>query len=172
MTIDLDKRNSLKLLVGAALLPFAGPVCAQISDLENAEIDTFKDIRENLKLGGSALWLRGFNHHDGETGLAYEKVVYINACDEDTLRNVIRFFEEARAETVDNFAVNAGYEFAALTKVANESEPVPVMGVTGETISIIEGLARRSGLPYRLNQVAAHNRCIIAGLDSADPVRA
>ncbi|MBL4805197.1 MAG: hypothetical protein JKY71_10055 [Alphaproteobacteria bacterium] len=171
-TVDLSKRNTLRLLAGAAAFCVVRPAQAQISDLENAEIDTYKDIRENLRLGGSALWIRGMNHEDGETNLAYEKVMYLNACDTDTLRAVQRFFTEVREDTIDNFGINAGYQFSVLSKIPHESEPVPVMSMTANSLNYVEGMVRRMNLPYRLNAVGHENRCLIAGVDEAAPTQA
>lgn len=170
--IDHGRRDTLRLLLMGAAGYVAGPACAQISDFENNEIDMYREIRENLRLGGSALWIRGMNHEGGETNLAYEKVMYLNACDTDTLRAVQRFFTEVREDTIDNFGINAGYQFSVLSKIPQESEPVPVMSMTANSLNYVEGMVRRMNLPYRLNAVGHENRCVIAGVDGAAPAQA
>lgn len=94
----MNRRDVLKLMVGAAAVSFAGSASAQISDAENAEIDTHIEMRNMLSRGGIALWYQeDLFHADVSTPPVDKRVEYIFACDGiDVEDRIKKFFQAIR----------------------------------------------------------------------------
>lgn len=173
MEFSKERRGVLKALLGLAAIPVvgAGSARAQISDFENREIDTVSDIHEGLRLGGAAMWLRGFTHDGEGIDVGYEKIMYLNACDTNTGVSFQRFFEQAAEELQDVQDINGGMSFMIYAKDPSSGNIRLFHSANANNLNLVEGISRRSGVHRRLNALAVQNRCLQAGIDADQPAQ-
>jgi hypothetical protein len=93
----MDRRGALKLILGAAALPFAGSAVAQISNAEHAEIETVLAIKKRiLEEGGVAFWFREMpKGHNINTFPVYQNIKFISDLS-DVSDPVKRLFSEVK----------------------------------------------------------------------------